>query len=84
MADTPVASQPPAPIGAPPRPRASKLGRIVITPYTVFENGRWFAALSFSLRGVKLGNDLVLRERPCRTADEALREARQYVQRVNR
>jgi len=84
MPDSPLASDQHAPIGAPPRARASKLGRIVITPYTVSENGRWFAALSFSLRGVTLGNDLVLRERPCRTADEALREARRYVQRVNR
>ena len=63
--------------------RASKVatidGRIQITPYALKEGTKWFGALRFTLRGHQLGDDVILRERPCNSATQAKAVAAQYV-----
>ena len=66
-------------VGSPLGKPATFNGRIQITPYALPIGRRWFAALRFSLRGHKLGDDLVLREQPCASAEEARTVAKQYI-----
>jgi len=54
-------------------------GRIQITPYARKQGQQWFGALRFSLRGHQLGKDLVLRDKPCKSATEAQAVAARYV-----
>jgi len=67
-------------VGLPKAPRPMTInGRVTITPYALDEGERWFGALRFSLRGCRLGDDLVLREQPCKSAMEAKAVAAHYV-----
>ena len=54
-------------------------GRIHIAPFALDEGERWFPALRFILRGQKLGDDLVLREKPYESAMQAKAVANLYV-----
>jgi hypothetical protein len=54
-------------------------GRIQITPYALKDGQQWYGALRFSLRGHQLGDDVVLHERPCKSAQEARAVATHYV-----
>ena len=67
-------------LGLPRAPRPPTIdGKVTITPYALDDGEWWFAALRFSLRGFQLGDDLVLRERPCTSANEAKAVADHYV-----
>ncbi len=60
------------------------LDKIVAYPAALHENGEWFAAMRFELRGEPFGDDFVLRTVACGTAEQAVHIAEMFLDAAER